>query len=213
MRYRPFFIDYDEFIYVPDGFILGMLFSLAFPKWPIYLVGLILLLVFGGMIAQLGFIASYLILIVVVIMDCAVCIKRCRAKFPVWLKAIFILSAFAAILAMPSVYLLCGGSLYNSLSNVYQVVWTYIGVLLTADTLVYFMLKSRQPIFCFFAIFVMLGAITFLLIGAAWSITFYEEYSRYASEAFQRVFAPIIHHTKSLYNKIDFLGCRAYVNQ
>ena len=165
------------------------------------------------MIAQLGFIASYLILIVVVIMDCAVCIKRCRAKFPVWLKAIFILSAFAAILAMPSVYLLCGGSLYNSLSNVYKVVWTYIGVLLTEDTLVYFMLKSRQPIFYFLAIFVMLGAITFLLIGTAWSITFYQEYSRYASEAYQRVFAPIIRHTKSLYNKIDFLGCRAYVNQ
>ena len=86
-------------------------------------------------------------------------------------------------------------------------------MLLTEDTLVYFMLKSRQPIFYFLAIFVMLGAITFLLIGTAWSITFYQEYSRYASEAYQRVFAPIIRHTKSLYNKIDFHGCRAYVNQ
>lgn len=146
-------------------------------------------------------------------MICVVGIHRCRSKLPVWVKLPCALFSITALLALPSVYLLTGGSLYSSISNVYKVVWIYIGVLLVTDSIVYFMLKRRNPFCCIIASLMMLGAIIFLLIGAAWSVSFYQEYSYHVSTTYQHVFAQIIQHTKTLYNKIDFLGCRAYANQ
>ncbi len=219
MRFHRYTYDFDEFTVVSDrpifsdDFILGMLFSMAFPNWPIFLVVTALLLVLGGMIIQLGFIISYIFLLIIWWMICVVGIHRCRSKLPVWVKLPCALFSITALLALPSVYLLTGGSLYSSISNVYKVVWIYIGVLLVTDSIVYFMLKRRNPFCCIIASLMMLGAIIFLLIGAAWSVSFYQEYSYHVSTTYQHVFAQIIQHTKTLYNKIDFLGCRAYANQ
>jgi hypothetical protein len=161
--------DYDW-----DGFFLGFGLTMLFPGWPEAVFGLLVVLAILGNLDKVASVLSVIAYVGIIVAQFAVTrsIKKRNAGWSVriWTAVLRI----TAVLSLATIFRLCAGEA----SNMYLVVWVFIGIFLAMDTVLWNTSKhdskkgiTPQKLICAVTVAVVVG---FLLFAELWSIAYYD---------------------------------------